>query len=193
MPSVSPNSIVRDEIEAHYKSLFGQPEKRYVYRTKTHSFEVLCWPPHQTGEDVYVFSTLGAAEIMGEHPKRCEFFFGLDSMPTGVADSLAEVALDGNGTGRTPSSGDTATLAFDLWENTRARTYMFTDGGDEIIPMLQKGAAQVEFIQLVPLFPREVEYKKNHGEAALWQHFEANQIAYWDAHRGCAFSGALED
>ncbi|PIE10546.1 MAG: hypothetical protein CSA72_08555 [Rhodobacterales bacterium] len=177
------NPITHDDIEAHYASLFGAPDERHVYRTKTHSFAVLCWSPQKTGEDVYIFATVGAYAAMGTPTERCEFFFGLTEKPAGVADSIAEVALDGNGTGRVPSSGDTVTLAFALWDGTRATSYMFTDGGDEIVPRLRRNATVVEFIQLVPLFADEVDYKKAHGEEALWRHFEDNHVAYWDPDR----------
>lgn len=178
--------LSHDDIEKHYVSLYGPPIKRSAYKTATHTFEVLCWPSQQTGEDVYIFATLGAYAALGTRTEGCEFFFGLTSMPAGVSDSLAEVALDGNGTGRIPASGDTITLAFDLWDGTRAQSYMFTEGGEEIVPRLQKSGATVEFVQLVPLFAREVDHKKTHGEAALWQHFEDHQVAYWDADRACS-------
>lgn len=180
-PSETP--LCHDDIAAHYASLFGAAETRHVYKTKTHSFEVLCWSPQQTGEDVYIFATVGAFATMGLAIHRCEFFFGLTGQPPGVPGALAEVALDGNGTGGIPSSGDTITLAFDLWEGTGARSFMFTDGGEAIIPPLRKGDVAVDFVQLVPLYADEVAYKKAHGQAALWQHFEANQVAYWDPHR----------
>lgn len=178
--------VHREGIEAHYTALFGAPETRNMYKTKTHSFEVLSWTPQQTGEDVYLFATLGAFAVMGTRAHRCEFFFGLTEAPAGLADSLAEVALDGNGTRDIPSAGDTVTLAFPLWEGTQARSYLFTDGGDEIIPALQAEGSTVEFIQLVPLFADELAYKKAHGEPALWQHFEENEVAYWDPTRGAS-------
>lgn len=175
------------DIEVHYASLYGEPIERRIYKTQTHSFEVLAWSPQQTGEDVFIFATVGAYASMGTTTEMCEFFFGLTSAPNGLADSLAEVALDGNGTGKIPSSGDTITLAFELWENTQAQSYMFTDGGDEIIPQLKRNGAIVDFIQLVPMFAKEIDYKKKHGEAALWETFEDRQVAYWDAGRPSAF------
>lgn len=177
------NSICHHDIEAHYVSIFGEPDKKQVYQTKTNSFNVLFWSPQKTGEDVYIFATIGAYSVMGTPVHGCEFFFGLTDLPNSLADSLAEVALDGNGTGRIPSSGDTISLAFPLWDGTQAQTYMFTDGGEEIIPNLRRGDTIIEFVQLVPLFSSEVSYKKAHGDAALWQYFEHNEIAYWEPDR----------
>lgn len=104
----------------------------------------------------------------------------------GVFEVLAEVAQDGNGTGKLPTAGDTITLAFDLWENTSARSFLFTNGGEAIIPPIQQNGKRVDFIQLVPLFPAEIAFKTNTGEAALWSHFEACQTPYWDPSRNSA-------
>lgn len=163
--------------------LFGEPWHTARYRTGDRSIRVFAWTPEQTGQGVYIFATLGAHAGVGNPDQGCEFFFGLTSCPEGLPDSLAEVALDGNGTDRIPQSGDTITLAFDLWQGTRARAYMFTDGGDEIIPPLEIGELRLDFIQLVPLFSEEVDFKTRRGEAALWQAFERVQLPYWDASR----------
>ncbi|WP_299968753.1 suppressor of fused domain protein [uncultured Roseobacter sp.] len=183
----SERPIGPDDVEAHYESLWGKAQDKRVFRTQTNAFSILTFTPQQTDEGVFLFATVGASQVMGDRDRSCEFFFGLTTSPKGLPDSLAEIALDGNGTGQVPDSGDTTTLAFELWEGTSARSYLFTDGGDEIVPHLKRDGALVEFIQLVPLFADELEYKKKHGEPALWEHFEENEVPYWDAQRVSAF------
>lgn len=172
-----------EAIAAYYDRRYGKPAEEKTFRTQTHSFSVLTFSPDQTGEGVFLFTTIGASQILGTAQHSCEFFFGLTGAPRGLADSLAEIALDGNGTGGVPQFGDTTTLAFELWEGTTARSYLFTDGGEEIIPPLSSKGAVIDFVQLVPVFPGELELKKAEGEAALWEVFQEKEVAYWDACR----------
>ena len=170
-------------IEAHYLKRFGNPWRRALYRTGDTRIQILAWTPKQTDEEVYIFATIGAYARMGDPTSTCEFFLGLTGCPEGLAESLAEVALDGIGTGGVPASGDTLTLAIPLWQSIAAQTYMFTDGGDAIIPPLEAKETRVEFIQLVPLFRQEAAFKTKFGEAALWEAFEQAAIPYWDPGR----------
>ena len=40
----------------------------------------------------------------------------------------------------------------------------------------------------MPLFDRELIYKKEHGEEALWEKFEEIDVPYWDSTRGDSLS-----
>lgn len=174
---------LKEKINSYYVDKFGEPWRVAVYKKDDTEVSIFAWTPEQTNEDVFIFATLGAFSFLGSSEQKCEFFFGLTSCPEQLPDSLAEVALDGNGTNNVPSSGDTITLSFNLWENTDARTYLFTDGGDEIIPPVKINDTKIKFIQLVPLFSNELDLKKRCGESALWQAFEEAHVPFWEADR----------
>lgn len=168
----------------HYRKLYGEPLRTAEFKSPEGVVvQVLKWDESQTDEGVTMYATLGANRILGNTAESCEFFIGMMPSADSVADALAEVALHGNGTSDIPNSGDTTTLAYELWEGTKAKTFMFTGGDDIISSIKDEDGKRVWFIQLVPLFARELAYKKEHGEQALWKRFERDEVPYWDSSR----------
>ena len=170
-------------ISSYYKKIFGEPEREAEFVTSDgNRVEIYKWNEEQTGEGVAMYTTLGASKVLGDSQSTCEFFIGLTPEVDNIVQALAEVALHGNGTDRVPNSGDTITLAYDLWPGTKARSFMFSDG-DEVLPSTKSDGKEVHFIQLVPLYDSELQYKKEYGEGALWNKFESLQVPYWDSER----------
>lgn len=163
---------------------FGPPSREAEFLSPD-ALKIVIWKWKEgiIDEGVCIYATIGATETLIGSEQRCEFFLGLSPEVDDVAETLAEVALHGVGNGKVPAYGDTVTMSNRLWSGTVIRTLLFSSGGDEIIPPITNSAATVEFIQLVPLFPNELEYKKRFGEAALWEQFEAQEIDYWNAQR----------
>lgn len=174
-------------IAGYYVSKYGDPERQAEFISSDGKrVEVYKWNEEQTGEGVTMYTTVGASESLGSGQAACEFFIGMTPAADSIVHALAEVALNGNGSDKAPSSGDTITLAYALWADTDARTFMFTDG-DEVLPPISIRGKKIKFIQLVPLFDSELQYKKEHGEEALWKKFEVNEVPYWDSNREVAF------
>ncbi|EOX4412989.1 suppressor of fused domain protein [Vibrio diabolicus] len=171
-------------IYEHYLSLYGEPSRKARYETQDGKIvNVFKWDKSVTNEGVSIYATLGASEIINGDNESCEFFIGLTPEADSIAEALAELALHGNGTNIIPNDGDSLTLSYNLWEGTVARTFMFTDG-DEIIGSIKNDdGKRIWFLQLVPLFDKELDYKKKFGEEALWEFFEENCVPYWDSER----------
>ncbi|WP_419905545.1 suppressor of fused domain protein [Kiloniella sp.] len=176
-------------IANYYLNKYGKPEREAEYITQDgRAVEIYKWTEEQCGEGVTMYATIGANENLGDDQSSCEFFIGITPAADDIVEALAEVAFDGNGTNDVPSSGDTITLAFNLWPKTKAKSFMFTDGTD-IIPPLSHKNKNIKFIQLVPLFDEELIYKKKHGEEALWKYFEVKEVAYWNSLRNNSVKG----
>lgn len=177
----------------YYQLKFGEQDQKFQFRAADGcAIDVLMWGPNKTDLDVVIYATQGAYAWLKGKNNLCEFFVGLMRDSIGVADavaeSLAQVAADGIGNRMMPEPGDTVLLPDPLWEGTLMDTYLITDG-DELIEPLEAGAAAkkpVRFLQLVPLFGRELAFKQKHGEDALWELFEDQQVPYWDAFRAVA-------
>ena len=69
-----------------------------------------------------------------------------------------------------------------MCQGTKASAFLFTNG-NEILPPIRVGDKEIVFLQLVPLFLSELEYKKKNGEQGLWSAFESKQVSYWDSCR----------
>lgn len=170
-------------ISEYYFKKYGSPCRQAEFKAKTGGkIEVYKWDENQTDEEVAIYATSGASTMLGNPEVGCEFFIGLTPEVDDVAQALAEVALNGTGSSAIPKPGDSTTLAYPLWEGTKASTFLFSEG-DEIIPPMRIGIKNIVFLQLVPLFHSEIEFKKAKGVEALWSAFESNQVPYWDSGR----------
>lgn len=173
----------------HYRSMYGEPARKAEFKSPEGTvIQVFKWDEWQTDEGVTMYATLGANRILGDSTESCEFFIGMTPEADSIADALAEIALHGNGTMDIPNSGDTTTLAYELWKGTQAKTFMFTYGDEIISPIKTESGKQIWFIQLIPLFEKELAYKKAHGEDALWEKLEATDVPYWDSTRKDSFA-----
>src|SRR5688572_23686610 len=108
-----------DSILRIYASMYGEPSRTAEFVSRAGpTVRVFKWDEKGTSENVTMYATAGASEISGTNEASCEFFIGLTPAVDEIAEALAEVALRGNGSGQVPSSGDSITLAFDLWPGT---------------------------------------------------------------------------
>jgi hypothetical protein len=168
----------------YYRSIYGEPAREAEYKSPEGKvIQVFKWDKNQTDEGVTMYTTLGASSILGDSTEGCEFFIGMTPEADSISDAIAEIALHGNGTKEIPGSGDTTTLAYELWAGTSAKSLIFTDGDEIISPIKNESGKQIWFVQLVPLFENELAYKRANGEEALWEKFEAIKVPYWDSTR----------
>ena len=174
-------------IEKYYVQKFGNPNKRFELKDSSGTNIILLkWEEGNNEEGVCIYATIGASSILGDKDMGCEFFIGLIPEQDDVIYSLAEAAVDGNGSKNIPLSGDTITLTYDLWKGTHAKTYMFRNDDLLLEPIILEGK-HIRFIKLIPLFSNELEYKKTHGEKALIEKFELLNVPFWDPKRKSAF------
>ena len=167
----------------YYTSRFGLPNREAEFTSSDdRKIAIYKWNPEQTDEGVTIYASVGAHTWLGNSKKSCEFFIGITPEVDDIVDAVAETAIHGNGSMNVPSIGDTITLSFPLWGGTEARTFLFT-GGNEIIPPIIIKKKDIIFIQLVPLFDGELQFKKTYSEEALWQAFEKKMIPYWSSER----------
>lgn len=165
-------------IRNYYSELYGEPSREAEFLAPSgKKIEVLKWGAEATGEEVSIYATIGASDEDQEISS--EFFIGLSPEEDSIVFALAEIALHGNGTSTMPKSGDSITLSSDVWKNTHLTSFLFTEGS-EIIAPLDGRESKVCFVQLVPLYSQELEYKKKNGEEALWQMFEEKSVEYWN-------------
>lgn len=171
------------DVRTYYRGLYGEPDREARFVTKSgQTVFVYKWDAALNPEGVAIYATDGARLMQRTENRGYEFFIGLTPEADGVAEAIAEAALHGNGTSFPPTSGDTITLSYTLWPSTAASTFLFEDGS-EIIPPLTDEVSAVHFMQLVPLFPAELDFKKNFGVEALWDLFCREQIEFWNSQR----------
>lgn len=174
----------------YYQLKFDGYDQKFEFRASDGcAVDVLMWLPNKTDLDVVMYASQGAYAWLKGNEYLCEFFIGLTRDSIGVAEeiatAMAEVAAEGIGQRIAPQPGDSIMLPDPLWQGTLMDSFLITDG-DELIAPLDAGAVAkkpVRFLQLVPLFGRELAYKQEHGEDAMWDAFEKLEVPYWDAFR----------
>jgi hypothetical protein len=71
-----------------------------------------------------------------------------------------------------------------LGQSTGMRSFLLVRQADAIIPDLALDAGlHVEFLQAIPLFESELDYKKAHGTPALLEHWRLHQVPFWNSTR----------
>lgn len=171
-------------VREYYKSLYGEPCREAEFVAPSNRvIEVLKWSAEVTGEDVCIYTTIGASDYALGFSN--EYFIGFAPEEDNVVFALAEIALHGNGSDSVPSAGDSITLSSDVWAHSEMTSFMFTEGS-EIVSPFSNGDIELSFTQVIPLYPQELEFKRQNGEEALWRMFEAKAVEYWNPLRGNA-------
>jgi len=173
-------------IEEYYKKLYGEPASRKKFLSRDgNRIQILKWNEGQTDLGITLYATIGSSIILEYQNNTCEFFLGLTPENDSCIDAVAEVAIEGNGIGP-PNFGDSITISFALWESTDMKTFLFTDGEDNI-PSISVMNKNVRFIQLVPIFSSELEFKTKYGHKLFWDQFDLLQVPYWESDREKVF------
>ena len=99
---------------------------------------------------ITLYATIGSSNKLGNQTDTCEFFIGIIPENDSCIDAIAEAAIEGNGLS-IPNFGDSITLSFPLWTDTDMKTFLFTEG-EQNIPTISINDKIVKFIQLMPIF-----------------------------------------
>ena len=173
-------------IDVYYKELYGEPSRRAKFSTREGaSIQILKWNKSQTDLGITLYATIGSSNKLGNQTDTCEFFIGIIPENDSCIDAIAEAAIEGNGLS-IPSFGDSITLSFPLWTDTDMKTFLFTEG-EQNIPTISINDKIVKFIQLVPIFSSELEFKAKYGLKLFWDQFDALEVPYWESDRKKAF------
>lgn len=176
--------MLRKAIARHYRKTVGEPSDVYWFEDEDGRIEVWHWEPDDTG--FHAFATLGACErLAGCCNSRVEFHMGLLASPDGLAESLANFAVEGMGNNTAPVPCQIFTLPEPLWAGTEAQSLLVFPEDDEervLAPFPHKGTT-VDFLWLVPVFRNEVDLVKEQSAGALLARFEEQETEFWDPYR----------
>jgi hypothetical protein len=180
------NNMPPKNVLEYYERKFGCPDREAFFLSpEGKRIEIFKWSEGRTDEGVTIYATAGVSTIFDYDGMSYEFFLGLTPQADEVVFALAEVALHGLANERAPVFGDSMSLSYNLWPGTAAKTFLYTNG-DGILSPTAVGFKSISFIQLVPLFDSELNYKKENGERSLWDKFEGLMVPYWSSRRDSA-------
>jgi hypothetical protein len=169
-----------------YESRFGAPSRRAQFDVDDHHMDVCKWSADRTSEGVAIYATLGVSTVTPkESPThRHEFFIGLHPEKDDVVRALAVLGIHEARSNEALDHGHTVTLDWPLWERAQVRTFLVARQRGEIIPTLTlPEGLHVEFLQAIPVFESELDFKRRYGVDALLRHWADRQVPFWDPMR----------
>jgi hypothetical protein len=153
---------------------------------------VLKWSAEVSPEGVALYATVGASgrPLPGTDPgHRIEIFTGLLPEQDGIASSLAALALYSAREREAIDHGPTVPASGPLWPGSGMRTYLVMRAREGVLPALDlSDGLHVEFLQALPIFDSERDYKVRHGADALIRLWEEHRVPFWDPTRPDSWS-----
>lgn len=170
----------RSAIERHYEASLGQPYDlgQDFVSTSKGTLSVLYWGP-SLDWGVHVHATVGAFQWNRLSDCAVEYYVGLDQRHDEISGVLADLSAENFGRDGPPSIGDTIEMRMPLWGQSEMTVLMIVDVGATHFPSLVLPEFHVNFRKLIPLFARELDFKKSEGYEVLIDRFEKAGTEYW--------------
>jgi hypothetical protein len=179
--------MIADLVRKHYAASWGEPSRQALFRDGRSEVEICKWAPDSNPEGVHLYATVGASihAMAGVDPNhRVEFFVGLLPPIDDIASPLAALALYPVREKVLLDHGHTVPSDAPLWLGTAMRRLLVLRPVTPIVSPLALGdGVHVEFLQAVPIFESELEYKSQHGIDALLRVWEESRVRFWDPRR----------
>ncbi len=135
-----------------------------------------------------LYATLGASVFpqpcrVSTH--RLEFYTGLLPELDAIATVLADVAIYSVKEQAPIGPTHSITWLEPLWPGTQMCSIFLDRSAVDLVPTLSspEDGIHVEFLSVTPLYPSELQYKKDHSLEALIEHWRMLNVRFWDPHR----------
>jgi hypothetical protein len=178
---------IDDHVIQHYEAKWGPASRRAQFDVRGLPIRVLVWDSDRNPEGVFLYATVGASRRpVGETKSghRFELFAGVLPNEPNLAGALALAAAYPALFGEALGHGDTVPYEEPLWPGTQMRRMLIARPEQEIIRALDlSDGSHVEFLDAVPVYDEEVEFKAAHGLGRLRGLWQSNGVAFWDPRR----------
>lgn len=180
--------MILDAVRKHYLDLWGNPSQIIPRRSNDYPIDIYKWDANVHPEHVTMYATVGGSTFPqpGRAPDhRFEFFTGLLPEQDAIATVLAHVATFSASEHAPIGHGHTITFLEPLWRGTQMCSVSLERSYLDLIPMLAspEDGMHVEFLMVTPLYPSEMQFKKEHSLDALTEHWWKHNVRYWDPNR----------
>ena len=178
---------IDDQVIQHYEAEWGPASRRAHFDVRGLPIRVLVWDSDRNPEGVFLYATVGASrrppgEAQSGH--RFELFAGVLPNEPNLAGVLSLAAAYPALFGEPLGHGHTVPYDEPLWTGTEMRRMLVARPEQEMIGALDlSDGSHVEFLDAVPVYDEEVEYKATHGIERLREMWQRNAVAFWDPRR----------
>lgn len=180
--------MILDVVRQHYLGLWGKPSRVIPLSSKDYHIDIYKWDANARSETVAIYATIGASAFPqpGYGPDhRFEFYTGLLPELDAIGVVLADVATFSVSEGVPIGHGHTITYLEPLWPGTQMSSVSLERSDGDFLPMLESpdDGIHVEFLDVTPLYPSEIQFKKDHSLDKLIEHWWKHDVHYWDPTR----------
>lgn len=185
--------MVVEAVRDLYRARWGEPARTARFDVGDLGIEILKWDADANPEGVVLYATLGVSgrPVADRDPDhRVEFFVGLVPEQDGIASALAALGLYPAREGVALDHGHTVPADEPLWPGSQMHVFLVVRPRPDFLPALalQRGF-HVEFLQAIPVFERELAFKRKHGAEALLRRWEEADVHFWDSERAVGVRG----
>jgi Suppressor of fused protein (SUFU) len=185
--AVRDTMMIGDAVRSAYRARWGEPSRDARFEVGELAIDILKWDANANPEGVALYATLGASSwaVPGrDSDHRIEFFVGILPEQDGIASALAALGLYPVREGVALDHGHTVPAGEQLWPGSRMRTFLVVrPRSDFLRPIELADGLHVQFLQAIPIFESEVDFKREHGAEALMRRWEETGVPFWTADR----------
>ena len=177
---------VVEELREHYVAVVGSEPEYHAMRTRSgESVGVFEWPKGTSRLGVHLYASVGATRHgpgAGQHA--VELFVGVEPGSEAVKEAFANMVLSVLKSNTVPQHGVFVAGNWKVIKGRKFTGWVLTERPDDLIPELQlANGRHVVFLDALPVFPEEADYRHGNRSEKLFGIWEEACVKSWDLDR----------
>ncbi|WP_324642427.1 suppressor of fused domain protein [Pseudarthrobacter sp. LT1] len=175
-----------DELREHYTQAIGTEPVLHEMNTRTGKrMGVFEWPAGTTRLGVHLYTSAGAGHYWKDgHRHAVELFAGVNHGGQEVLEAFCTMALNVRESGTVPQHGVFVAGDWKIIKGRKFTGWVLTERPDNFMPQMDLPGGHVVFLDALPVFPEEAEYRHGNRSDDLFDIWEAEEVKSWDLDRG---------
>jgi hypothetical protein len=177
---------VVEELREHYVAVVGSEPEYHEMRTRSgESVGVFEWPKGTSRMGVHLYASAGATRHgPGARQHAVELFVGVKTGSDAVKEGFANMILSVLKSKTVPQHGVFVAGSWKVIKGRKFTGWVLTERPDDLIPELQlTNGRHVVFLDALPVFPEEAEYRHGNRSDELFGIWEETGVKSWDLDR----------
>ncbi|WP_454697501.1 suppressor of fused domain protein [Arthrobacter humicola] len=177
---------VVEELREHYAAVVGSEPEYQEMRTRSgESLGVFEWPKGRSRMGVHLYASAGATRHgPGARQHAVELFLGVNTGSEAVKEAFANMTLSVLKSNTVPQHGVFVAGSRKVIKGRKFTGWVLTERPDDLIPELQLTTGRhVVFLDALPVFPEEAQYRHGNRSDELFGIWEETGVESWNLDR----------
>jgi hypothetical protein len=176
-----------DALREHYTSAVGaEPHLHVMTNRSGKQVDVFEWPAGTSRlGDLHFYASAGASPpTVDQHQHAVELFTGVNRGGQDILEAFTTMTLNVRESGTRPQHAVFVTGDWRIIPGLKFTSWILTERPDAFMPTLDLGdAGHVVFLDAIPVFPEEAQYRHNNRTDDLFEIWEQTEMDSWDLGR----------